>query len=32
MLEIRLFIEGDEETYVRVHNEGHSTEGSWGIA
>ena len=32
MLKIRPFVEGDEGTYVRVHNEGYSTEEWWGIA
>jgi len=31
MLRIRRFVKGDEETYLRVHNEGFSTEEWWGI-
>jgi len=31
MLRIRPFVRGDEETYVKVYNEGFSTEEWWGI-
>lgn len=30
MFRIRPFMKGDEESYVRIHNEGYSTEASYG--
>ena len=31
-VKIRPFSKGDERIYVRIHNEGYSTEEWWGIA